>query len=374
MGLIGLTALVTKHRIGVGKVDHDTLNTERTTGHGVTVATGQDRLKHRLGHLNVPGVVDLLGLTDGTGSRSSITTTLDLDLVEEDLVGVTEVGVALVEYRIARLELFELPRIGADRSQVSRLAGRVSAGSRTNTVPELSLLQDHAVLTHERDVRISIRCLPGDLESRIVDLLDGVDRIEVRLRRTGSRLVLAILPGEDDVVDAEVTAIRPLQARLDLPGDAHPISSHPTIRSGWDLSRNEGNQLIVLAVACQWLQDDGRTVKILGTSGEVRVERRDRLPVENGQLATSGRGGRSRCRSRGCRWRRGRRWCRGRRRSRGCCWCRGRCRLRCWRRRGSLGGGRTTCCQYQCEYCQEREPGPEPLLLHSSLLTAIFWV
>ena len=157
------------------------------------LAAGLEAFEHLVFDLQVPGVVELAGLQHRARGRGRVAAALHLDRVEKRAVRHVVVRVDLAAHHVARLEVDELVRAGADRLQVGRRVARLRADVRCEHV----LRDDHAL---GRDKE------RGPERRRLRERDPDRERIDLRHRRRpctrrsspqrspGPR----VFPGEDD--------------------------------------------------------------------------------------------------------------------------------------------------------------------------------
>ena len=346
--------------VRVGKVDQEALDVRADCRCELAAPALHQLIQDLRLDLQVPRVVGLTRLEDGTRGLSRVAAALDLDLFEERLGRVAEVRVDLVGDDVAGLELLDLVRTGAVGRQVAGRVLRLGA----HVVLELRLLDDVVQRTDKELVRVGVRLFPSHHDRRRVGSLDLLDAFGDLAVRGGSGWVGDVLVREHHVGGGEVAAVGPFEPWLELPGDGPEVARHTAVVDGRDLCGQQGDWFAVRSHRRERLEHQTRGVVVLGALGEVAVQDGRRLPVDDPQqvaLAASASGwlgggcrrGRGGCGSGGCR-------CGGRGRSR---W-RRRCRRGRWcgRRRGGRwwrrGGGAASCEQQQGRRRNDRNSTP----------------
>ncbi len=266
----------------VRRVENDELDIARRRDVELALAASLHALEDLLLHLHVPGKVVFAGLQHRARGGHRIAAALDLDRVEMRLVLDVIVGIALRADHVARLELDEPVRAGADRLQIARRFARL----RADIVAEMMFRQDQPDRSDERIGPERRRGLEDHLDGMVVDLLD-LD-VLVGARGVGrGREIGGVLPGEDDVVGGEGLAVMPLDAPLELPDHAHAVRSKAAVRLGRSLGGKAGDEIAVLVPAGERLEEDARGNLVLGAEREMRVEQGRGLPEQDLERAAA---------------------------------------------------------------------------------------
>ncbi len=276
--MLGLDARALAVDLGrrVGEIELDVLDV--TGGNDVDAAFAA-RFQPRedlVLDLQVPRVVELAGLQHGARRRDGVAAALHFDGVEERAVRLVVIGVQRAAHDVARREVDELVRPGADRLQVVGRLPRLRALVRL----EQMLGDDHAARADER-----IR--PERRRLRVLDAHRvGVDgrHFDVLVRADGDRCgrrVGRVLPVEHDVGRRERLAVVPLHILFQLPGDRLAVLRHAAVFRRRNLGREDRNQVAVVVPARKRLVEDARAVLILGARREVRIEKRRALPPQH---------------------------------------------------------------------------------------------
>ena len=186
-------------------------------------------------------------------------------------------------HHVVGLEVGDDERPGADR-----LGVRLGAGRRrgAEAVGELRLLDHRRLRADQRAVGIGLRHPEGDLERLLVDRLHVGHVVEIRGLGAAALGMGAVLPGEDRVLGGHRRAVGPercpgliFQVMLLRSSEMPPFSS-----VGISAAMN-GHQVALLVEARQRLDHQARRLDVLGAARQERVHDRDRLPVEDVDLA-----------------------------------------------------------------------------------------
>ena len=159
-----------------------------------------------------------------------------------------------------------------------------ASGSFAHAAFELGLLQYvfAAVKADKLVVRKPNRVLEGNLKGQVVNRLHRPDCLGFGIAvevRDGT----LVAPGENGVMGRERGAVRPQYAGFQFPGDGGQILRDAAVFNRRNGCREARDQAAVLAVIRQRFQDESGGVQILVSVCKVRVGRRRRLPIPQGQ-------------------------------------------------------------------------------------------
>ena len=185
------------------------------------------------------------------------------------------VGIELAPDEVARLELDEPVRAGADRLEVRRRLARLGALIGLEQV----LRDDHAGWPTKASAQNGVGLSKRHPHGQRVDLLDR-DVLVAADGHRGGRRVGGVFPVEDHVVGGERLAVVPLHARLELPDDRLAVAGQAAVLESGNLGGEHRHEVAVGVPAGQRLVEDARGLLVLGADGEVRIEQRRRLPPQ----------------------------------------------------------------------------------------------
>ena len=120
----------------------------------------------------------------------------------------------------------------------------------------------------------------------VVELLD-LDVLVAADRDGGGIRVLGIFPGKDDVIGGEWRAVMPFDALLQLPDHREAVFLQAVIVLARNLGCQHRNQITVAVPSRQRLIEHAGTFLVLGADGEMRIQQRHRLPVQQLQRAAA---------------------------------------------------------------------------------------
>ncbi len=225
--------------------------------------------------LHVPGEIVFAGLQHRPRRRHRIAAALHLDRVEIGAVRHVIVRVDLAADDVARLEVDEHVRTGADRREICRRLARAGA-----LVLFEQVLRDDRVARADKRVGPERRRLfEVDLDRQVVDfgnldVLIGADR-----RRRGGRIG-GVLPVEHAVIGGKRLAVVPFDARFQFPDDPVDVLVDRAALGIRDLGGEDRHQIAVGVPSRERLVEDARAVLILGADREMRVQQGRALPPQ----------------------------------------------------------------------------------------------
>ena len=127
------------------------------------------------------------------------------------------------------------------------------------------------------------RCLEFNAYSVIIHLHDI--HIAIGTGSHGRNLRIArIFPVEHHVIGGEILAIMPFHAALQFPGDGTAILRKAAIFDRGDFGRQDRLQGAIGGPAGKRLVEDAAGILIGGAGGEMGVEQRGGLPIQNLQM------------------------------------------------------------------------------------------
>ena len=183
---------------------------------------------------------------------------------------------------VAGLEIDKHVGPGADRLQVGRRIARLAAG----VVGEQVLRNDHAEGADEGVGPERRRLVEDHADGEVVELLD-LDILVAADRDGGGVRIVRVFPGEDDVIGGERLAVMPFDALLQLPDHRQAVFLQAVIVLARNLGGEDRDQVAVAVPAGQRLIEYPGTFLVLGADREMRVQQRDRLPVQQLQRAAA---------------------------------------------------------------------------------------
>jgi hypothetical protein len=172
-------------------------------------------------------------------------------------------------------------RPGADRAEVARRVAGAAAAVRAEHVA-----RDH----HGAAERLGPerrRLLEHDPHRVVPELLDARQiAIETEAGRRG-RWTRRVLPPEHHVVGNERPAVVPRHALLEPPGDRGAVPRHAAVVRRRRLRGEHGHEVALGVEVGERLVEDARGRDVLHADGQVRVQDRRRLPVEEPERAAA---------------------------------------------------------------------------------------
>ncbi len=232
--------------------------------------------------LGVPGIVELAGFHDGRGCGQRVAAALDGHLCEGGLGRVTVVRVGFQRDHVIDLEVGDDERTSADRLGVLFGAGR---GRGTYAGAELGLLQDRCGCAGEGLIGIGLGCLKHDLDGQRIGGFNRFYAFIFGALRAATLGVGAVFPGKLDVFRGQRCAVRPGDAFLQLPGDRGQVSRDAAIFYCRDLDGQTRHHIAVLIERGERIQHQRSGLDILGARGQIGVHCRNRLIIQDLQLA-----------------------------------------------------------------------------------------
>ena len=239
-------------------------------------------------YLHPPGVVRL-ARQHGLHRILRAAAALNGDCREERLTRHAKVLVPLIRHDgstrvLIELEVNDLVRACADRHQVRLPAFLCTSRSLAQTAFELGLLQYifAAVKTDKLVVGVPNRVFEGNLQGQVVNRLHRPNGLGICIAvevRDGT----LVAPGEYGVMGRERGAVRPQNSGFQFPGDGGQVLRDAAVINGRNGCGQARNQAPILAVIRQRLQDESGGVQVLVRVCKVRVGRRWRLPIPQGQ-------------------------------------------------------------------------------------------
>ena len=232
--------------------------------------------------LEVPGVVVLARLQHRPRRPGRVAAALDRHRGEVRLVGLAVALVGGVGDHVVGAELGDDERAGADRAEVG--LGALD-GARAEAVAELRRLQDGGLRADEGRIGEGLGLGEDDADRAVVHRLHGLDAVEVGGRRAAALGVGAVAPGEHRVLGRDGRAVGPLEPLAQRPGDRGEVLRDAAVLDRGDALGEPGHELARVVEARQRLEHERGGLHLLGDAGEVGVQRRGRLPVEDPHLA-----------------------------------------------------------------------------------------
>ena len=268
----------------VGLVDHQALHHRAEAGDHRAPAVGHHLLQHLGLDLQVPGVVELAGRQHRARGGGGIAAALEGDGGEGGLAGLAVALVGREDDHVVGAELVDPEGAGADGAEILLRAGlRPGAGA----VFELRLLQDGRGGADEGPVGEGLGDAEADAHGVVVQRLDAGDIREAGQRIAAHLLVQAVVGGEHHVSGGERRAVGPHDVLPERPGDGHEVGRHAAVLDRGDVGGERGDHGPRIVVAGQRLEHEGGRLDVLGAAGEVGIDGRDRLPVEDLQVAVA---------------------------------------------------------------------------------------
>ncbi len=249
---------------------------------GAPLAASLHSLQHLILDLQVPRIVVLAGLQDRARRRGGVPAALHFDRIEERAVWHVVVGVDLAAHHVARLEIDELVRPGANRLQVRRGFARLGA----DVWSEQVLRNDHPFGGDKGRRPKRRRLLERNQDGVRINFGDRHVLVDAARDRCSGRIA-RVLPGENAIVGREWRAVVPFDALLQPPADDLAAFEDAPVLRRRDVGRQDRYQVAVLVPAGQRLVEDARAFLVLGAIGKMRLQQRRALPPQGLQRAAA---------------------------------------------------------------------------------------
>src|SRR6185436_19180273 len=103
----------------------------------------------------------------------------------------------------------------------------------------------------------------------------------------GGRRIGSVFPVEHHVGGSERLAVVPQHVPFELPRDDLAVFGYPAVLGRRNFRREDRNEVAIVVPAGERLVEDARTVLILGSDGEMRIEERGTLPPQHLERASA---------------------------------------------------------------------------------------